>query len=111
MQGYLAAKAGACYVAPYVNRIDNMGYDGIQIVKDIQEMIAKESLSTGILAASFKNSRQIVELCVFGIEACTAMPPIYDGLIDLECIEHAVNVFKHDFEYLCGEGMSMLIKE
>ena len=32
MQAYLAAKAGASYVAPYVNRIDNMGYDGVGVV-------------------------------------------------------------------------------
>ena len=35
MQAYLAAKAGAAYVAPYVNRIDNMGYDGVNVVKEI----------------------------------------------------------------------------
>ena len=37
MQGFLAAKCGAEYVAPYVNRIDNMGFDGVQVAKDIHD--------------------------------------------------------------------------
>ena len=39
MQGFLAAKCGAEYVAPYVNRIDNMGFDGVQVAKDIHDTI------------------------------------------------------------------------
>ena len=39
MQGWLAAKCGAEYVAPYVNRIDNMGFDGVQVSKDIHDAI------------------------------------------------------------------------
>ncbi|MDE7244111.1 MAG: fructose-6-phosphate aldolase, partial [Oscillospiraceae bacterium] len=41
MQGFLAAKCGAEYVAPYVNRIDNMGFDGVQVSKDIHDAITR----------------------------------------------------------------------
>ena len=57
MQGFLAGKAGAKYVAPYVNRIDNLGANGIQVAKDIHDMLKNAGLETEILAASFKNSQ------------------------------------------------------
>ena len=60
MQGFLAAKCGAEYVAPYVNRIDNMGFDGVQVSKDIHDAITANGLDSGLLAASFKNSQQVL---------------------------------------------------
>lgn len=42
MQAYLAAKCGASYAAPYVNRIDNMGFNGIQVAKQIHEYFQKQ---------------------------------------------------------------------
>ena len=65
MQGFLAAKAGAKYAAPYVNRIDNMGYDGIKTAMDIHDIFENNGLNTEVLAASFKNSQQVLELTQF----------------------------------------------
>ena len=67
MQAYLAAKAGADFVAPYVNHIDNLGADGIQSVKAIQNIIDNCGFKTQILAASFRNSQQLQALCEYGI--------------------------------------------
>ena len=55
MQAYLAAKCGASYAAPYVNRIDNMGFNGIQVAKQIHDIFKNNNLKTEVLAASFKN--------------------------------------------------------
>ena len=73
LQAYLAAKAGAEYVAPYVNRIDNMGYDGIEITKKIQNILENGGYECKILAASFKNSGQVLSLCEYGIAAATCV--------------------------------------
>ena len=54
MQAYLAAKCGASYAAPYVNRIDNMGFNGIQVAKQIHDIFKNNNLKTEVLAASFK---------------------------------------------------------
>ena len=72
MQGYMAAKAGAKFVAPYVNRLDNLGYDGVQVAKDIHTLLKNHNFDCKVVAASFKNSQQILELGKFGIEAITA---------------------------------------
>jgi transaldolase len=59
MQAYLAGKAGAHYAAPYVNRIDNLGADGVKVAKEIHDIFKKNGLKTEVLAASFKNSQQV----------------------------------------------------
>lgn len=62
MQAFLAAKAGAKYTAPYINRIDNFGYNGVQVAMDIQDIFENNNLPCNVLAASFKNSQQVLEL-------------------------------------------------
>lgn len=85
MQAFLAAKAGASYAAPYVNRIDNLGADGIETVKKIHDIFQNNGLKTEVLAASFKNSQQVLELCAYGIGAATIAPDVIEGLIKKRC--------------------------
>lgn len=107
MQAYLAAKSGASYAAPYVNRIDNMGYNGIGVAKEIQDIFEIHGLDCSVLAASFKNSQQVLELCEYGIEGATAAPAIMDGFVNNVAITAAVDAFVKDFEGLTGAGMTM----
>lgn len=107
MQGFLAGKAGAKYVAPYVNRIDNLGANGIQVAKDIHDMLKKAGLATQVLAASFKNSQQVQELAAYGVEASTVAPDVIEGLIKVDAARCAIDVFISDFEDLCGAGKTM----
>lgn len=106
MQAYLAAKAGASYVAPYVNRIDNMGYDGIAITKQIQDILENNGMDCEVLAASFKNSQQVLELADYGVGASTCAPSVIDAFVKNPAIDGAVNDFINDFESI-GEGKSM----
>lgn len=107
MQAFLAAKAGADYAAPYVNRIDNLGANGIKVAKEIHDIFKNNNLNTKVLAASFKNSQQILELAKYGVGACTMAPDIIEGLIKIDAAILAVNTFLKDFEGLCGDGNTM----
>ena len=109
MQGWLAAKWGAEYETPYVNRIDNMGFDGIQVSKDIHDAIAGSGYDSysGLLAASFKNSQQVLELAKYGVKAVTAAPDIIEGLVKNAAIDAAIEQFTADFAGLVGEGNTM----
>lgn len=106
MQAYLAAKAGASYVAPYVNRIDNMGYDGIKVTKEIHDILTNNHMDSMVLAASFKNSQQVLELCEYGVGASTAAPSVIDAFVKNPAIDGAVNDFITDFKTI-GEGTCM----
>lgn len=107
MQAFLAAKSGAEYAAPYVNRIDNMGYNGVQVAKDIHDIFRNNGLHAEVLAASFKNSQQLLELCKYGVGASTAGPDILEGLVKNPAITSAVEAFIHDFEALTAPGRTM----
>ena len=108
MQGFLAAKCGAEYVAPYVNRIDNMGFDGVQVAKDIHDAIKNSGFEySGLLAASFKNSQQVLELTKYGVKAVTVAPDIIEGLVKNAAIDAAIAQFTKDFAGLVGEGKTM----
>ena len=107
MQAYLAAKAGASYVAPYVNRIDNMGYDGIGITEQIQDILTMHDLPCEVLAASFKNSQQVLTLCAYGIGSATCAPAVIDAFVKNLAIDGAINDFLSDFAKVAGEGKTM----
>ena len=107
MQAFLAAKAGADYAAPYINRIDNLGADGIATAKIIQDMFTKNGLKCSILAASFKNSQQVQALAQYGVGAATIAPAVIEGLIKNAAVAAAIDDFTRDFESLCGKGITM----
>lgn len=108
MQGIIAAQIGAEYVAPYVNRIDNMGYDGVAVAKSIHDAIVNNGMThSGLLAASFKNSQQVLELVKYGVKAVTIAPDLIEGLVKNPAIDAAAVKFRHDFFGLVGEGKTM----
>lgn len=108
MQGFLATKCGAEYVAPYVNRIDNLGFDGVQVSKDIHDAIVNSGYTYGgLLAASFKNSQQVLELTKYGVKAITVAPDVIEGLIKNAAIDAAIDQFTADFQKLAGENRTM----
>ena len=103
MQAYLAAKAGASYVAPYVNRIDNMGYNGVETVKEIQDILENNCMDSEVLAASFKNSQQVLELAKYGVGSATAAADVIESFVKNLAIDGAINDFVVDFEKLTGK--------
>lgn len=108
MQAYLAAKAGAEYAAPYVNRIDNLGGDGVTSTKKMHDIYKHNGMETRILAAGFKNSQQVQELCEYGIGCLTIASDVIENLIKNANVTTAVSDFVADFESLCGKGKTML---
>ncbi|MDO4633647.1 MAG: fructose-6-phosphate aldolase [Eubacteriales bacterium] len=107
MQAYLAGKCGADYAAPYINRIDNMGYNGVAVAKKIHDIFKKNELPTEVLAASFKNSQQVLELCEYGIGAATVAPDVIELFVKNPAINAAIDDFTADFEGLVGSGKSL----
>ncbi|SMC17029.1 fructose-6-phosphate aldolase 2 [Clostridium acidisoli DSM 12555] len=104
-QGFLAAKAGAAYVAPYVNRIDNISGDGVNTVRDLVSIIDRYNLNTKVLAASFKNAQQVLELMKVGVHSVTVPPDIAKAMMNHPLTEWSVNKFIEDWEDAFGGGI------
>ena len=107
-QAYLSGKAGADFAAPYVNRIDNLGGDGVETACRIHDLYRINGMKTQILAASFKNTRQVLALAEHGAAAATASPAVIEGMMRNADVDAAVEAFISDFETLCGPGKTML---
>lgn len=108
MQGFMAAKAGVKFVAPYVNRLDNIGFDGVEVAKNIHDILVRHSLDTKVLAASFKNTQQVLSLCEYGIGSITASPEVLEQLITHQITSLAIEEFNKDFAAVAGEGKTMM---
>lgn len=108
MQGFMAAKAGVKFVAPYVNRLDNIGFDGVEVAKNIHDILVRHNLDTKVLAASFKNTQQVLSLCEYGIGSITASPEVLEQLITHQITSLAIEEFNKDFAAVAGEGKTMM---
>lgn len=96
-QAFLASLAGADYLAPYVNRIDNLGYDGIETTIKIQNILDENNTDTKILAASFKNINQVLKLAEYGVATLTCSYDVFEKFIDDNNVNKAVDNFVNDF--------------
>lgn len=70
-QAILAAKAGATYLSPFVGRVDDINWEGMDLIRDIAEIYAIQQYETEILAASIRTSKHIVEAARSGADIVT----------------------------------------
>ena len=70
-QAILAAKAGATYISPFIGRVDDMTWDGIELIAQIADIYSIQGFPTEILAASIRNPLHIVRAAEAGADVCT----------------------------------------
>jgi transaldolase len=70
-QAILAAKAGATYVSPFIGRIDDGGWDGVELIAQIANIYAIQGFKTEILAASIRSPLHIIKCAEAGADVCT----------------------------------------
>src|SRR3954467_8731356 len=70
-QAILAAKAGATYVSPFIGRIDDSSWDGVELIAQIAHIYQLQGYKTEILAASIRSSLHIVKCAEAGADVCT----------------------------------------
>jgi fructose-6-phosphate aldolase 1 len=105
-QGFLAALSGADYLAPYVNRIDMMGADGVGVVADLQLLLDRHRLDCKLLPASFKNTQQVMEVLKLGVGAITIPVDIAAQMFAHPAVQPAVNQFSQDWQEVFGSKRS-----
>jgi fructose-6-phosphate aldolase 2 len=103
-QALMAAVAGAEFLAPYVNRLDNMCVDGASIVREIVQLLETYHLPAKVLAASFKSVEQVHKVSLYGCQAITVSPEILDALLKHPMTDASVSQFVQDWEKVYGEG-------
>jgi transaldolase len=80
-QAILAAKAGATYLSPFIGRLDDTNWDGIELIQQIAAIYSIQGYDTEILAASVRNSLHIVKCAEAGADVVTCPLPAILGLL------------------------------
>ena len=108
MQAYMALAAGSDYIAPYVNRIGNLGGDPFELISELQTRIITDNYDCKILAASFKGVQQVKDSFNSGAEAITAPVAVLKQIFANPNIEKAVDDFNKDWYSVYGEDVGIL---
>ena len=107
MQAYMALAAGSDYIAPYVNRIGNLGGDPFDLISELQTRIITDNYNCKILAASFKGVQQVKDSFNSGAEAITAPVAVLKQIFLNPNIEKAVDDFNNDWYSIYGENVGI----
>lgn len=107
MQAYMALAAEADYIAPYVNRIGNLGADPMDLISNLSDRIAVDGYNTKIVAASFKGVQQVRDSFNFGAHAITAPVAVLKQIFANPNIEKAVDDFNKDWYAMYGENVGI----
>lgn len=103
MQALMAAKAGADFVAPYVNRLDNILGDGVAVVEEIVRLFKTHNLDCQVLAASFKNCQQVFECALAGCQTATISADLFKTSISHPMTDAAIVGFEKDWKKTYGD--------
>lgn len=103
MQAIMAAKAGADYVAPYVNHIDNLGADGIRSVEEMLIAFRHGGYPCKVLGASFRNVDQLKRLALVGCQAVTILPEMFDAWIAHPSTDASMEMFRNVWKQTYGD--------
>jgi transaldolase len=98
-QALIAAIAGATYISPFVGRLDDIGLDGIELIKDIKNIYSNydSKLNTKILAASIRNPNHFYRAALVGADVATMSGKIIKQLLDHPLTQSGLEIFNKDW--------------
>lgn len=98
-QALLAAKAGATFISPFIGRLDDVGIDGMELIREIRAIYDNyDALETEILAASIRHPLHIKDAAIAGADVATMPPNIFRQLIDHPLTEKGLTAFLADWQ-------------
>src|SRR5258708_2708952 len=98
-QALLAAKAGATFISPFVGRLDDVGSDGMELIREIRAIYDNyELLETEILAASIRHPLHVKDAAMAGADVATMPPNIFRQLIDHPLTDKGLAAFLADWQ-------------
>src|SRR3954470_8470155 len=96
-QAIMAAKAGAFFVSPFVGRLDDIGHDGMDLVRDIVTIFNNYEFRTEVLVASIRNPGHVIQAGLAGADICTMPAKLFDELMKHPLTDKGVEQFLKDW--------------
>lgn len=97
-QALLAAKSGATYVSPFIGRLDDIGQDGMHLIREIREIFANYSFRTQILVASVRHPLHVIQAARVGADVVTLPPAVLDKMMKHPLTNLGLESFLADWE-------------
>ena len=98
-QALLAAKAGATFVSPFIGRLDDMGLDGMELIREIRTIYDNYAdLKTEILAASIRTVNHVKDAALVGADVATVPPAVLKTLVKHPLTDKGLEQFLADWK-------------
>ena len=97
-QALLAAKAGAAYISPFVGRLDDISYDGMDLIRQIMTIYENYGFGTEVLVASVRNPTHILEAALMGADVATIPFKAFDAMFNHPLTDKGLAAFLADWE-------------
>jgi transaldolase len=97
-QAILAAKAGASYVSPFIGRLDDIGSEGMILIKEITEIFRNYQFRTQVLVASIRHPVHVIEAGRIGADIVTIPPEILAKMLAHPLTDKGLALFLSDWE-------------
>ena len=98
LQALLAARAGATYVSPFLGRLDDIGHQGITLVKEIVEIFKIHDIKTEVISASIRNPIHVLECALAGSHIATIPYKLILQMINHTLTDIGIEKFIKDYE-------------
>ena len=108
-QALLAAKAGASYVSPFIGRLDDVGNDGMNLIRDIKQIFKNYQYDTKLLVASIRHPIHVIESAKSGADVVTLPPDILGKMFLHPLTDKGLKTFISDWENLKKTNPSIKI--
>ena len=103
-QAILAAKAGATYVCPFLGRLDDISFNGLELIRQIRAIYASyPEIRTQIIVASVRNPIHVVEAGMLGAEIVTIPPAIIEQMVKHPLTDKGIAQFLEDAKKIKGK--------
>jgi transaldolase len=97
-QGLLAMKAGATYVSPFVGRIDDVGQNGLEVVKQLAQIKRNYGFTTEVLAASIRHPLHVIEAALMGADIATMPFKVLTQIVQHPLTDQGLERFLKDWQ-------------
>lgn len=97
-QGLMAAKAGASFISPFVGRIDDMGEDGVRLIRELRDVLERYKLNSEIIAASIRTNIHLEKSALAGAHIATIPGTLFEKLWSHPLTSHGIESFKKDWD-------------
>jgi transaldolase len=96
-QALLAAKAGATFISPFIGRLDDMGFDGMEVIAEIRQVYDNYGFDTEILAASIRTPDHVKRAALIGADVATIPPATLKALVKHPLTDKGLEQFLADW--------------